>query len=56
MQVVKGYNEVVKQVEALGSRSGKTSKLVYIGFLNKRTTFKEEYKERRTKAGLIVYT
>ena len=27
-EVVKGYNEVVKQVEALGSRSGKTSKLV----------------------------
>ena len=26
--MVKGYNEVVKQVEALGSRSGKTSKLV----------------------------
>ena len=55
MQVVKGYNEVVKQVEALGSRSGKTSKLVYIGFLNSRTTFKEEYKERRKKAGLIVF-
>jgi len=29
-EVVKGYNEVVKQVEALGSRSGKTSKLVTI--------------------------
>ena len=33
MQVTKGYNEVVKKVEALGSRSGKTSKLVKIGFL-----------------------
>ena len=33
MQVTKGYNEVVKQVEALGSRSGKTSKLVYIQIL-----------------------
>ena len=30
VKVVKGYNEVVKQVEALGSRSGKTSKLVII--------------------------
>merc|ERR1719507_1924942 len=29
-EVVKGYNEVVKQVEALGSRGGKTSKLVTI--------------------------
>merc|ERR1711955_125797 len=29
-EVVKGYYEVVKQVEALGSRSGKTSKLVTI--------------------------
>ena len=56
MQVVKGYNEVVKQVEALGSRSGKTSKLVYIGVLNSKTTLKKkEYKERRKKAGLIVY-
>ena len=56
MQVVKGYNEVVKQVEALGSRSGKTSKLVYIGFLNSKTTLKKkEYKERRKKAGLIVF-
>ena len=42
MQVVKGYNEVVKQVEALGSRSGKTSKLVYIGFLNSKTTLKKK--------------
>ena len=30
---MKGYNEVVKQVEALGSRSGKTSKLVCIRLL-----------------------
>ena len=29
-EVVKGYNEVVKQVEALGSESGETSKLVTI--------------------------
>merc|ERR1711935_459596 len=29
-EVTKGYNEVVKQVEALGSRSGKTSKKVTI--------------------------
>ena len=42
MQVVKGYNEVVKQVEALGSRSGKTSKLVYIGVLNSKTTLKKK--------------
>ena len=32
-QVVKGYNEVVKKVEALGSQSGETSKLVGISNL-----------------------
>ena len=49
MQVVKGYNEVVKQVEALGSRSGKTSKLVYIGFLNSKTTLKKKSKKKGVK-------
>ena len=40
VKVVKGYNEVVKQVEALGSRSGKTSKLVIFTILwNLMTVF-----------------
>ena len=36
--MVKGYNEVVKQVEALGSQSGDTSKLVHIRFPNSWTS------------------